>query len=126
MNAIKKLTAGAGAAVAAGTLALSLAPDASAAPQDRSLEFCTDAYMSGHCQWFGGSGVPTIRDMVKDLESPYNFQDAISSVQNYSGQTACMWTDNGFKGIQGVFQDNYTWNTLSYPYDNSISSMKGC
>ncbi|MFE9248891.1 hypothetical protein [Streptomyces sp. NPDC007088] len=126
MNAIRKLVAGTGAATVAGTLALSLAPAASAAPQDRYLQFCANAYLSGPCQWFGGSGVPTIRDMLKDLGGPYDFQDAISSMQNYSGQTACVWTDNGFKGIQGVFQDNYTWNTLSYPYDNSISSMKGC
>lgn len=126
MKAIKKLVACAGAAAAAGALALSLAPAASAAPQDRYLQFCMDAYLSGPCQWFGGSGVPTIKDMTKDLEGRYNFQDTISSIQNYSGQTACMWTDNGFKGIQGVFQDNYTWNTLSYPYENSISSMRGC
>jgi hypothetical protein len=57
---------------------------------------------------------------------PSGWNDVISSISNYSGRSWCTWTDNKFTGIKGTFQNNYSWPTLSYPYQDSISSVEKC
>ncbi|MFE2051537.1 peptidase inhibitor family I36 protein [Streptomyces sp. NPDC059459] len=57
---------------------------------------------------------------------PSGWNDAVSSISNYSGRSWCTWTDKYFTGITGVFQNNFTWPTLSYPYQDSASSVEKC
>ncbi|QNP75475.1 hypothetical protein IAG44_42790 [Streptomyces roseirectus] len=120
MNPMKKIMASAGTALAAGLLAASVAAPAAAAPATSTIRLCTQYNLGGQCT-YEYSPVPNMT-----YASEGNFQDQISSIANYSGSTWCFWTDNNYQGIQGVFQNNYTWNTLSYPYNDSISSGKPC
>ncbi|MEU0851244.1 peptidase inhibitor family I36 protein [Streptomyces flaveolus] len=57
---------------------------------------------------------------------PSGWNDVISSVSNYSGRSWCTWTDNKFTGIKGTWQNNYSWSSLTYPYQDSISSVEKC
>ncbi|MFF0478828.1 hypothetical protein [Streptomyces sp. NPDC004284] len=120
MNLMKKVMSGAGLALAAGSLVASSAATASAVPAGGVIQLCTQSYLGGACT-YETSSVPNM-----SWASEGNFQDDISSIRNYSGSKWCFWTDNGYSGIKGEFQNNYTWNTLSYPYENSISSGRPC
>lgn len=120
MNLKKKVMAGAGMALAAGSLIASAAVPASAAPAANSVKACQNYNLGGACTYL----YYPEPDMGSTLDG--NFQDSISSISNYTGNTWCFWTDNNYQGIEGVFQNNYTWNTLSYPYNDSISSGKSC
>ncbi|MCZ0983241.1 hypothetical protein O1L60_41080 [Streptomyces diastatochromogenes] len=117
---MKKVMTGAGLALAAGSLVASSGVTASAAPAGGAIQLCLQSYLSGPCTYESYS-VPNM-----SWASEGNFQDDISSIRNYSGSKWCFWTDNGYSGIKGEFQNNYTWNTLSYPYENSISSGRPC
>ncbi|MGW2937227.1 hypothetical protein ACWDA7_36575 [Streptomyces sp. NPDC001156] len=82
-------------------------------------ELCTDFNFQGTCaQGYGAPGkIPDLRYS----DDPY-LNDSISSIS--TGDRAIeAWTDPNFQGIYGYFQPNYRWYTLSYPYQDSISSI---
>ncbi|SNX88428.1 hypothetical protein SAMN06272735_8877 [Streptomyces sp. TLI_55] len=121
MRFTKKATAAVGLTLTAVALTAFTAVPASAAPTTSTIKLCEDAYNSSNRCTYEYTDVPNMA-----YASNGNFQDSISYIQNYSGRTWCLWTDNNYSGIQGVFQNNYTWNTLSYPYNDSISSGRPC
>ncbi|GAA2345940.1 hypothetical protein OKJ48_09780 [Streptomyces kunmingensis] len=122
MKLAKKAMASAGIAMTAGALIASVTTTpASAAPAASTIKLCQDSYNSSNRCDYEYYAFPNLTN-----GSDGNFQDSVSYISNYSGRTWCLFTDNNYGGIQGVFQDNYTWNTLSYPYNDSISSGRPC
>ncbi len=124
MQLKKKSVASVGLALTAAALtsfATVPASAAPAAPAASTIKLCADAYNSSNRCTYESSDVSNMT-----YASSGNFQDTISYIANYTGRTWCFWTDNNYSGIQGVFQNNYTWNTLSYPYNDSISSGRPC
>ncbi|MEU7019038.1 hypothetical protein ABZ990_00075 [Streptomyces sp. NPDC046203] len=119
------------AAVAVTTSALTLVPlalvsQASAATSVGGWSLCRD-YDLKNCNWWSVGNDPYSPDLGKGDNSSSgveNLQDKISSIQIQGAKTLYTWNDNNFTGIQGVFQNNYTWNTLNYPYNDSISSIR--
>ncbi|MFJ7497285.1 hypothetical protein ACIQZB_40410 [Streptomyces sp. NPDC097727] len=124
MKLKKKVTASAGMALTAATLIAFPAIPASAAqaaPAASTIKLCENYYNSPARCTYEFTNVPNMT-----YASDGNFNDSISYIENYSGKTWCFWTDANYTGIQGVFQNNYTWNTLSSPYNDSISSGRPC
>ncbi|MGY0021444.1 hypothetical protein ACVHNB_21100 [Streptomyces sp. YJ-C3] len=124
MKLAKKVMASVGVAMTAGALIASVTAPASAAPAapaTSTIKLCQNAYNSGGPCDYEYAPVPNLT-----YGADGNFQDSISYISNYSGRTWCLFTDNNYGGIQGVFQNNYTWGTLSYPYNDSISSGRPC
>lgn len=119
------------AALAVATSALTLAPvalatQASAATAASGWSLCRD-YNLRNCQYWTADNNPYSPDLGKydnSSSGTYALQDAISSIQIQGAKTLYTWNDNNFTGVQGVFQNNYTWNTLNYPYNDSISSFR--
>ncbi|WP_394427891.1 peptidase inhibitor family I36 protein [Streptomyces sp. SGAir0957] len=120
MKSAKKAMVGAGLAMAASALIATATTPASAAASASNLKMCLNTYLGGACDY------EYLAFSNLTWGSDGNFQDGISSISNYSGKTWCLYTDNNYGGIEGVFQNNYTWNTLSYPYNDSISSGRPC
>lgn len=120
-----KSVAALGAALsAAGALTLALAPSAAAA--SNGWELCVDSNLQ-HCNYWTADNPPRSNDLLKlDTSSSgvENLQDRISSISIHNASTLYTWNDNNYTGIQGEFQNNYTWNTLNYPYNDSISSIR--
>ncbi|MBD0710930.1 MULTISPECIES: hypothetical protein [unclassified Streptomyces] len=122
----KSLAALAMAASALGVASLALAPQASATATANGWSLCRD-YNLQHCNWWSVGNDPYSPDLGKWENSSSGveyLQDAISSIQIQNAKTLYTWNDNNFTGIQGVFQNNFTWNTLNYPYNDTISSIR--
>jgi len=120
-RSLKSVAVLASAATSLALVAVANAGPASAAPASSGLLICDNANYGGPCSWFGSE--VWISDLGK---SGTGLQDKISSIQNYTGKTMCMWVDNNYRGIEGVFPSGQQWSDLTYPYHDSISSMKPC
>ncbi|MGW3498659.1 hypothetical protein [Streptomyces sp. NPDC001020] len=126
LNRAKSLGAMAVIASAVSLASITLATPATAASAATGWSLCRDYYLQ-NCEWWSVGNDPYSADLGKGDNSSsgdYYMQDAISSIQIQGAKTLYTWNDNNFKGIQGVFQNNYTWNVLNYPYNDAISSMR--
>ncbi|MGW4165272.1 hypothetical protein [Streptomyces sp. NPDC004788] len=126
LNRTKSLTAVAVATSALTLVPIALAMPASAATAASGWSLCRD-YNLRNCEFWTVDNAPYSADLGKGdnaSSGDYYMQDAISSIQIQGARTLYTWNDNNFTGIQGVFQNNYTWNTLNYPYNDAISSIR--
>ncbi|MFG2134593.1 hypothetical protein ACGFNV_43485 [Streptomyces sp. NPDC048751] len=126
LNRAKSLAATAVITSAVSLAAIALATPASAAPSANGWSLCVDNYLN-KCDYWTVDNAPYSADLGKLVGSSsgdQRMQDTISSIQISGARTLYTWNDNDFKGIQGVFQNNFTWNVLNYPYNDSISSIR--
>ncbi|WP_369141944.1 hypothetical protein [Streptomyces sp. R44] len=130
MRVLKKSNALSALGVAASVASLAtllLATPASAATAiPNGTQLCVNNYLNT-CHYWTTDNAPYVTDMGKDINSSSGtaaLQDRISSISIQNAKTLYTWNDNNFQGIQGVFQNNYTWNVLNYPYNDSISSVR--
>ncbi|MEV8637867.1 hypothetical protein AB0395_40085 [Streptosporangium sp. NPDC051023] len=105
-----------GLALTAGIVSVTTETASATSQGNAYWKLCSDYYLDGTCA-FGG--YYPIRN--SDLRSTA-LNDNISSIQtNFVAIET--WNDINFKGTYGYFQPNYTWNVLTSPYNNSISSV---
>ncbi|WP_143664545.1 hypothetical protein [Streptomyces sp. NRRL B-24572] len=130
MRILKKSNARSALGVAASAVSLAafvLATPASAATAvANGTQLCVNNYLNT-CHYWTTDNDPYVPDMGKYINSSSGtaaLQDRISSISIQNAKTLYTWNDNNFQGIQGVFQNNYTWNVLNYPYNDSISSVR--
>lgn len=110
------LLGGAASLALAGAVVTTTAPSASALDYSKWY-LCATTYFqdtSGEC--YSGYG-----HVAWTPESPKIMNDAISSIST-NGYAIETWNDYDFQGTYGYFKPHWTWNTLSYPYNNAISS----
>ncbi|MFI5635039.1 hypothetical protein ACIA8E_37985 [Streptomyces sp. NPDC051664] len=124
MRSVKKVMLGAIASLAlatgiTGTIAGSAAASTSNIPHRYVI--CDNYDLGGTC-WSGYSHPGSIADLRYAPSGYADLNDKISSIQ--TAELALQtWNDPNWKGTYGYFQPDFTWNRLTYPFNDAISSV---
>ncbi|WSA80963.1 hypothetical protein OG930_38400 [Streptomyces sp. NBC_01799] len=109
MQTFRKALIGATASLA---LAAGIVGTTAGSASASEWRLCTGAYLQNQC-WHGPdrqSGLAWLWD------------ESFSSIET-NGTAMEVWTKPGFKGDYGYFAPWGYWPTLTYPYENNISSF---
>lgn len=87
-----------------------------------SWYLCKDANVAGNnsLNCLKGSGIPWRVDNLKNISGGWN--DTITSIKT-NGHVIETWNDAYFQGTYGRFAEWGTWNQLTSPYQDEISSF---